>query len=66
MKWFWIVLVVIGGVFAYQRMQQPDMPAPSPEHAQITQMAKQAEAKAQQAAVIASQDTVAEYEKQQQ
>lgn len=65
MKWFWIALIVVGGVFAYRQMQQPDaaLPAP-PEHAQITQMAKQAEAKAQQAAAIASTDTVAEFEKQ--
>lgn len=64
MKWFWIALIVVGGVFAYQQMQTTDAPAPPPEHAQITQMAKQAEAKAQQAAAVASTDTVAEFEKQ--
>lgn len=65
MKWFWIVLMAIGAVVTYQQMQQPNTP-PAAEHAQITQIAKQAEAKAQQAAAIASRDTVADYENQQQ
>ena len=65
MKWFWIALVAVGGWVAYQQTQSPTNPPVAAEHAQITQMAKQAEAKAVQAAAIASRDTVPDYEKQQ-
>lgn len=66
MKWFWGILVGVGAVVAYQQMRQPNTPPAAVEHVQITQMAQQAEAKAQQAAAIASRDTVADYENQQQ
>ncbi len=66
MKWFWIALLSIGAVVAYQQLQQPNTPPAAVEHAAITQMAQQAEAKAQQAAVTASRDSVAEFEQKQQ
>ena len=66
MKWFWGILVGVGAVVAYQQMRQPNTPPAAVEHAQITQMAQQAEAKAQQAAVTASRDSVAEFEQKQQ
>lgn len=66
MKWLWIIGIIALAWWAYQQRQAPEPAAASPEHAAITQQAKQAEAKAQQAAAIASKDTVAEYEQQNQ
>lgn len=76
-----IILLIIGGVgflFSKSFNQQPasatvqnpavttpTTPVAGPDHAAITNMALQSEAKAKQAAAIAATDPVAEYEKSQ-
>ncbi len=76
-----IILLIIGGLgflFSKSFNQQPApatvqnpaattpaTPVAGPDHATITNMALQSEAKAKQAAAIAATDPVAEYEKSQ-
>lgn len=62
-----VILLLVAGV-AYFLMQgtQQQEPAQVTEHAEITKMALESEAKAKQAAAIAATDHTAEYEKPQQ
>lgn len=61
-----VLLVVAGGIYFLTRADKPqDVVAPQ-EHAALTKMALESEAKAKQAAALAATDHVAEYEKQQQ
>lgn len=74
MKRLVIILLVIGGLYfivsknthndevTAQKDKVTTVTPTQPEHAAITQMALQSEAKAKQAAAIASVDTVAAYE----
>lgn len=68
MKRLIIILLVIGGIyFIVSKNSHKDevtATAAAPEHAAITKMALESEAKAKQAAAIASTDTVAAYEQQ--
>lgn len=61
-----IVLVVAGVAYFLMNGSQQKQQAKQQEHAELTKMALESEAKVKQAATLANKDQVAEFEKQDQ